>query len=308
MDRLPLPYAHSAQSAPETHSVAAMHRYPPRHSPMLISPLLPPGQHASEPRRITMPPTAAASTPDPVSEYALPPDAAPPPISSQAQQLHPSAGAAWPPEALVHPQALAAPALRSTPPQHMRQSAQFHASASPYAPEMRPSAAVAPSHPPAIYASAKADTPPADASGFQTQPTAAPDARQQLHLHPQSPSSPPLKQLHSSEYDRQHLRSREQPAPYDANPYVPPRHAPERALSAGTLPFSDGVARPRLPPLSEILGKDYQLVLSPSAGPHPHLDSHSSAGMPDRYPLPVAQHKDSFRNEVSKMLAHESLH
>ncbi|KAJ2794808.1 hypothetical protein H4R21_005354, partial [Coemansia helicoidea] len=34
--------------------------------------------------------------------------------------------------------------------------------------------------------------------------------------------------------------------------------------AAQPLPFSDGGSRPQLPPLSEVFGKDYQLLMSPS--------------------------------------------
>ncbi|KAJ2444142.1 hypothetical protein GGF42_006401 [Coemansia sp. RSA 2424] len=88
------------------------------------------------------------------------------------------------------------------------------------------------------------------------------------------------------------------------------RHAPpERDMSACTLPFSDGVARPRLPPLSELLGKDYQHAM-PSSGMQASADTQLGGGgsVSDRFVQPLSRRKDSFRDEVSKMLAHEGLH
>ncbi|KAJ2756512.1 hypothetical protein GGI19_000786 [Coemansia pectinata] len=88
-----------------------------------------------------------------------------------------------------------------------------------------------------------------------------------------------------------------------------PRHAPERAMTTCMLPFSDGVARPRLPPLSEILGKEYQIALSPN-GAHTISDTQPASGgaASDHFALPLSRRKDSFRDEVSKMLAHDGLH
>ncbi|KAJ1823413.1 hypothetical protein LPJ60_001575 [Coemansia sp. RSA 2675] len=90
-----------------------------------------------------------------------------------------------------------------------------------------------------------------------------------------------------------------------------PRHASsERAVvTTCLLPFSNGVARPRLPPLSEILGKDYQIALSPN-GAHTNSDTLPAFGgaAPDHFATQLSRRKDSFRDEVSKMLAHDGLH
>ncbi|KAJ2685022.1 hypothetical protein IWW39_004533, partial [Coemansia spiralis] len=71
----------------------------------------------------------------------------------------------------------------------------------------------------------------------------------------------------------------------------------------------NGVARPRLPPLSEILGKDYQIALSPN-GAHTNSDTLPAFGRaaPDHFATHLSRRKDSFRDEVSKMLAHDGLH
>ncbi|KAJ2826808.1 hypothetical protein FBU31_003343 [Coemansia sp. 'formosensis'] len=290
------------------------HRYPPHPSPMLMSP---PGLHAPDALRYSAQSQPALST---CAGMTSTPDSAlgqdvPPSISSVMQHQHPLMGSSWPSEVSVRAQPLEVPMLRSTPPQHMQQSALSYSSAM----DMLPSkgiSAVAVAQPPAIYARGKADTPPAaDCSnnGFQTQPN--PVDQYLLHrnrlpppLSPrlvygdgkvQSPLAAP------AGYDLCHTEHREQRFLSDVN-----RHAPARAMTTCMLPFSDGVARPRLPPLSEVLGKDYQIALSPT-GAHKNSDvqpASAGAAAADHFALPLSRRKDSFRDEVSKMLAHDGLH
>ncbi|KAJ2638408.1 hypothetical protein GGF44_002802, partial [Coemansia sp. RSA 1694] len=297
---IPSPYSRPLHgSAPDSH------RYPPRHSPMLMSP---------------------NSAFDQVAAL----QDAPPSISSVAQShpqfMGPAAAAAWPSETSARAPALEAPAMRSTPPQHMQQSAQSYSSAPPYALEMLPpkgppSAGVAVAHPPppAIYARGKADTPPTadrssssnNNSGFQTQPT--PSEQSLLRRNGALPQSPRLAHddvSSSVSYDFCRSEHMAQSDACGGEDRYASRHAPpERAMSTCTLPFSDGVARPRLPPLSELLGKDYQHAM-PSSGMQTGADTQLGGGgsMSDRFVQPLSRRKDSFRDEVSKMLAHEGLH
>ncbi|KAJ2015962.1 hypothetical protein GGH91_002641, partial [Coemansia sp. RSA 2671] len=84
------------------------HRYPPHHSPMLMSPL-PAG-------------TGIASVTDSAFGQVIAPQDVPPSISSMAQH-HPPRNSNWTSETPVRAQPLEAPpVLRSTPPQHMQQS------------------------------------------------------------------------------------------------------------------------------------------------------------------------------------------
>lgn len=64
------------------------------------------------------------------------------------------------------------------------------------------------------------------------------------------------------------------------------------------LPFTDNSVRPRLPPLSEILGDDYhkQQTSRTTTTAISLLDKHSQQQQ--------SLHKDSFRDELSKMIAH----
>ncbi|KAJ2061624.1 hypothetical protein GGI17_002997 [Coemansia sp. S146] len=308
-------------SPPYTHSLHACapdsHRYPQPHSPMLMSPL-PPGLHAPDNRRHppqSQPPLSTsagiASAPDSAFGQDVPPS-----ISS-VMQHHPPTSSSWPSEVPVRVQPLEAPILRSTPPQHMQQPAQSYSSASPYAVDMLPSkgiSAVAVAQPPAIYARRKADTPPtadcSSTSGFQTQPVPA----DQYLLHqsripqPQSPRLAQSSLATPGSYDLCHTEHRKQHSSGDIDRHAP-RHAPERVMTTCMLPFSDGVARPRLPPLSEILGKEYQIALSPN-GAHTISDTQPASGgaASDHFALPLSRRKDSFRDELSKMLAHDGLH
>ncbi|KAJ2493072.1 hypothetical protein IWW37_000899 [Coemansia sp. RSA 2050] len=319
------------------------HRYPPHHSPMLMSPI-PPGLHAPDElcRNPPLPTgTGAVSATDPAFGQAIVPQDAPPSISSVVQH-HPLRSSAWASELPGRAQPLdAPPALRSTPPQHMQQPAQSHSCAPPYAMDMPPSkgiSAVALAQPPAIYARRKADTPPTadcsnnsgSGSGFQTQPAPA-DQHQHQHQHQhllhrnrlpllqsprlvydsgqaQSPLTSPMS------YDLCHTEHRKQHQLHslgDIDCHAPRHASSERAMTtACVLPFSDGVARPRLPPLSEILGNDYQMIALSPNGAHTSTDVLPAFGgaAPDHFALPLSRRKDSFRDEVSKMLAHDGLH
>ncbi|KAJ2051671.1 hypothetical protein GGI08_005210 [Coemansia sp. S2] len=311
-------------SPPHTHSSHASapdsHRYPQPHSPMLMSPL-PPGLHAPDNRR--HPPqshqplstgTGVHSAPDSAFGQDVPPS-----ISSVMQQ-HPPTSSNWPSEVPARVQPLEVPIQRSTPPQHMQQSAQSYSSASPYAMDMLPSkgiSTVAEAQPSAIYARRKADTPPtvdcSSGSGFQTQPVPADQylLHQSRQPQPQSPRLVQSSLATPASYEpchTQHRKQHQQHSSTDANHHTP-RHAPERAMTTCMLPFSDGVARPRLPPLSEILGKEYQIALSPNSA-HTNADTQpaSAGAAADHFVLPLSRRKDSFRDEVSKMLAHDGLH
>ncbi|KAJ2890549.1 hypothetical protein IWW38_004071 [Coemansia aciculifera] len=262
------PFSPPAHQPPVHGGPPDPHRYPPRHSPMLMSP-------------------------DSAFDQSAVLSDGPPLISSVMQNRQPPMGSA--------PWSSEAPAMRSTPPQHMQQSAQPYFSVSPKG--VPTTAAQAP----AIYARGKADTPPtADCSnsGFQTQPTTS-EQSLPLHRHCTLPQSPRL--AHSP------LAS---PVGYDL---CRAEHKSMMAFNSGNhmsnciLPFSDGVARPRLPPLSEILGKDHHhgMTSSGSSIMQTVADVHSGVGggsLPDRFVQPLSRRKDSFRDEVSKMLAHEGLH
>ncbi|KAJ2800273.1 hypothetical protein H4R20_004123 [Coemansia guatemalensis] len=73
--------------------------------------------------------------------------------------------------------------------------------------------------------------------------------------------------------------------------------------SSQPLPFSDGLSRPRLPPLSEVLGKDYQLILpSGTDGGEP-----AAAKDPALPGLTPPHRKDTFASEVSRMCTRENI-
>ncbi|KAJ1731604.1 hypothetical protein LPJ61_002457 [Coemansia biformis] len=89
------------------------------------------------------------------------------------------------------------------------------------------------------------------------------------------------------------------PAPYGLAAAAD-RAKPSRA-SPRPLPFSDGVSRPQLPPLSEVFGKDYQLLLSPggrAAGP---------AVDPAHFDLAARRRTDPFPGEVPRIHAQDSM-
>ncbi|KAJ2615796.1 hypothetical protein H4S08_001066 [Coemansia sp. RSA 1365] len=82
---------------------------------------------------------------------------------------------------------------------------------------------------------------------------------------------------------------------------VGPSHSPSQPL-----PFSDGLSRPRLPPLSEVLGKDYQLIMPSGAdGGDPSAAKESALPVPSSFAPP--HRKDTFASEVSHMRSHENI-
>ncbi|KAJ1798644.1 hypothetical protein LPJ56_006765, partial [Coemansia sp. RSA 2599] len=179
--------------------------------------------------------------------------------------------------------------LGSAAPQPLHPSAQSYESASSYAAGMQSQSKAAEMHIPAIYA--RNDT---DIAGRRDSDIAAGFARAMpqppLSLTPATPS-----QHYASAPTNAHKRdqplsspiheiSAERPfndpsmtvpvasppvfnhAQLDSRLYAvrsPGRPWSPSSASSKPLPFSDGASRPKLPPLSEIFGKDYQSVRSP---------------------------------------------
>ncbi|KAJ2710551.1 hypothetical protein H4R19_003692 [Coemansia spiralis] len=164
---------------------------------------------------------------------------------------HQPADAAWPGSAAAAPQPMHPPA-------------QPYNSASAYAPGVQPASTDVSAHVPAIYADTELDM----ASSRDTSTTAsspAADARPALS----SPVQPSRTAAHASLAKTAPIPSsasfHTRPAQYIRHQHAPrPTGDPAREPSQ-PLPFSDGASRPQLPPLSEVFGKDYQLLMSPSA-------------------------------------------
>ncbi|KAJ2083202.1 hypothetical protein H4R24_001032 [Coemansia sp. RSA 988] len=93
---------------------------------------------------------------------------------------------------------------------------------------------------------------------------------------------------------------------YGHRSYAPSLAADSAASShppSQPLPFSDGLSRPRLPPLSEVLGKDYQLIL-PSGTDGAGSVVAKDPALPN---LTSSHRKDIFSSEVSRMRTHENI-
>ncbi|KAJ2346741.1 hypothetical protein GGF43_004919 [Coemansia sp. RSA 2618] len=206
----------------------------------------------------------------------------------------------------------------STAPQHMHASAQSYTSASANAHDMQLASTDASRHTPAIYARRETDvassrsssssggcgiagagrrlsqqTPPLhsalDAAGLSSPMQPHSDypragAEQAMTAPIPSTAAFPL-QKHPSDH------------PHEYRPYALARaeHAEPATAPAQPLPFSDGVSRPRLPPLSEVLGKDYQLILSPGSEAPGRANALASQFGGPAPPL----RKDTFASEAS---------
>ncbi|KAJ2603166.1 hypothetical protein GGF39_000304 [Coemansia sp. RSA 1721] len=169
--------------------------------------------------------------------------------------------------------------LGSAAPQPLHPSAQSYESASSYASAMQSQSTAAETHIPAIYARRDADTAVQDAAGFaraNPQPPAlTPATPVKLFVDPRAPSQPLPEPAHK--FAPRPLHDPPMTVPVVSPPvFVHAQHdsrlysvrsadrpwSPTSA-SAKPLPFSDGASRPKLPPLSEVFGKDYQSVRSP---------------------------------------------
>ncbi|KAJ2162202.1 hypothetical protein GGF46_000819 [Coemansia sp. RSA 552] len=167
------------------------------------------------------------------------------------------------------------PRLGSTAPQQLQPSAQSYTMTSAvHAQNMQLASTDAPLHTSAIYARDVASSRSSSASG-----NAGPAAYDPADLLPVSAR------------DRDH----------GSDPAARP------------LPFSDGLSRPRLPPLSEVLGKDYQLILSPSDGGSsvplrpPAADPAAAATVAaaTHFGLAPPHRRDTFAGEAPRVHAYE---
>ncbi|KAJ1833749.1 hypothetical protein LPJ63_002508 [Coemansia sp. RSA 2711] len=221
------------------------------------------------------------------------------------------AAAAGPELAKAPQSAINAPG--STVPQHMQPSAQSYTSASAYAPHMQPASTDAAAHTPAIYARKEPDV--ASSRSSSSSAGAMPGARRPSRLSPcaadaMALSSPVQPHAAAAAADQAmtapipsaaafsaHARAAAD-RPHEFRPYTVGRPDYAEPVSAPPpLPFSDGASRPRLPPLSEVLGKDYQQILAPNGdgpGRPAAAVAASHYGMPPR-------HKDAFSSEASRI-------
>ncbi|KAJ1742795.1 hypothetical protein LPJ68_001585 [Coemansia sp. RSA 1086] len=181
----------------------------------------------------------------------------------------------------------------STAPQHMHASAQSYTSASAHAHDMQLPSTDALRNTPAIYARRETD---AASSRSTTASSTGCARRPSQHTSPLQHPKDMLALSSPVPHPAAHLppASAEQamtaPIPSSSSFARPshehkPDYKPDCAepVSAQPLPFSDGKSRPRLPPLTEVLGKDYQQIMSPGANaritsqfgvPASHKESH----------------------------------
>ncbi|KAJ2850762.1 hypothetical protein IWW36_001657 [Coemansia brasiliensis] len=177
-------------------------------------------------------------------------------------------------------------------PQHMHASAQSYTSASAHAHDMQLPSADALRNTPAIYARREAD---AASSRSTTVSSIGAGCARRPSQHT-SPLQHPKDMLALSS-PVQHPASHLPPAPGDQAMTAPIPSSSSFArpsrdykpdcvepVSAQPLPFSDGKSRPRLPPLTEVLGKDYQQIMSPGCDSSNRVSSH--------FGVPASHHKD----------------
>ncbi|KAJ2501687.1 hypothetical protein GGH96_001760 [Coemansia sp. RSA 1972] len=198
----------------------------------------------------------------------------------------------------------------STAPQHMHPSAQPYTSAYAYAQDMHASTDAS-RHTPAIYARRETDV-----TSSRSSSSSNVDAGRRLSQHtpPLLPMDPPPLSspvpLHA-EYTRAAAdQAMTAPIPstaafsshklssdsaHEYRPYAVSSAKYVEPASAPALPFSEGGSRPRLPPLSEVLGKDYQLILSPNGDGPSRTEASSQFGA--QTPL----RKDAFSSDSSRV-------
>ncbi|KAJ1896335.1 hypothetical protein LPJ66_004052 [Kickxella alabastrina] len=129
---------------------------------------------------------------------------------------------------------------------------------------------------------------------------------------PSTAAFPPSR-LHYIDKQQQHYRGQYQQSSIryslpEPEPHIVQRqeHVCSPQISPKPAPFGSGDSRPRLPPLSEVFGRDYQFMRSPdnlSLAAEVLVLPLASAGIRSEHPTPSLAHgKDSFRGgEASKM-------
>ncbi|KAJ2855361.1 hypothetical protein FB639_006238, partial [Coemansia asiatica] len=201
-------------------------------------------------------------------------------MRSPVHQQHPHASA---PESEIHAGAgLHTSSVGSAAPQPLHPPAQSYESASSYAAKMQSQSKAAEMHVPAIYARRDTDiaarfsdipagfarampqppmslTPATPAQPFahsRDQPLSSPGHKVSERSFNDPPMTVPVSSAPVFKHVVQH-ESRLYAVRSPDQPWSPP------SVSSKPLPFSNGASRPKLPPLSEIFGKDYQSVRSP---------------------------------------------
>ncbi|KAJ2452853.1 hypothetical protein EV183_002662 [Coemansia sp. RSA 2336] len=181
--------------------------------------------------------------------------------------------------------------LGSTAPQHMHASAQSYTSASAHAHDMQLPSTDALRNTPAIYARRETDA----ASSRSTTASSVGAGCTRQHTSPLQHPKDTLALSSPVPHSAAHLppapaeQAMTAPIPSSSSFARPSlEHRPDKPgcaepVSAQPLPFSDGKSRPRLPPLTEVLGKDYQQIMSPGTNaritsqfgvPASHKESH----------------------------------
>ncbi|KAJ2840815.1 hypothetical protein J3B02_006166 [Coemansia erecta] len=246
------------------------HAYPSQHYGAAANGPAPQHSHMSQ-----SPATAAMASEKAVSVVSLTTSAA----AAAAAAANTASGA----ESEIHAGAgLHTSSVGSAAPQPLHPPAQSYESASSYAAKMQSQSKAAEMHVPAIYARRDTDiaarfsdipagfarampqppmslTPATPAQPFahsRDQPLSSPGHKVSERSFNDPPMTVPVSSAPVFKHVVQH-ESRLYAVRSPDQPWSPP------SVSSKPLPFSNGASRPKLPPLSEIFGKDYQSVRSP---------------------------------------------